>query len=67
LFAESEPHVKVNCVLFALFLAASCCSRLTFSLPWGGGVAWALAMAVEMMPLCSGGPREKTHKSAHGL
>ena len=43
-----------------LFLAASCCKRLTFSLPWGGGVAAALAMAVEMMPLCSGGPRKQT-------
>lgn len=56
LFAESEPQVKVNCVLFALCLAASCCNKLTFSLPCGGGVACALAMAVEMIPLCSGGP-----------
>lgn len=51
--------MKVNCVLLAVCLAASCCRRLTFSLPGGGGVAFALAMAVEMMPLCSGGPRKQ--------
>lgn len=49
-FAESEPQVKVNWVLFALGLAASCWSKLTFSLPVCGGVACALAMAVEMIP-----------------
>lgn len=59
LLAESEPQVKVNWVLLAVCLAASCCRRLTFSLPGGGGVAFALAMAVEMMPLCSGGPRKQ--------
>jgi hypothetical protein len=56
LLAESDPQVKVNWVLFAVLLEASCCSKLTFSLPACGAVACALAIAVEMMPPWSGGP-----------
>ena len=57
LLAESEPQVNVNCCAEFVF-DASCCSKLTFSLPGGGGADWAFAMAVEMMPAWSGGPRK---------
>ena len=49
-----EPQVKVNCVFCGVVFAASCCSRLTFSLPLlcceVCPAAFAFAMAVEMMP-----------------
>ena len=69
LVAESEPQVKVNCPLATGVREASCCNRLTFSLPAGDGVvwAWALAMAVEMIPLPSGGPVVEKIRSVHGL
>ena len=56
-FAESDSHVKVNCVLAGEgFLEDCCSSRLTFSFPLCviAGRAAASAIACEMMPWSDG-------------